>query len=60
MKHGNLTLKILQHAFESEKRYDGIGEPHFNKVTKERMLPHVHDKTAPGDIRKPIPWEIPK
>ncbi|AJA46865.1 tRNA nuclease WapA [Clostridium pasteurianum DSM 525 = ATCC 6013] len=47
-------------GFESEKRYDGIGEPHFNKVTKERMLPHVHDKTAPGDIRKPIPWEIPK
>ncbi len=44
---------------DSQKRYDGIGEPHFNKVTKERLLPHVHDKTVPGDVRAPIPWEIP-
>ena len=46
-------------GFDSEKRYDRIGESHFNKVTREKLLPHVHDKTAPGGIRNPIPWEVP-
>ena len=44
---------------DSQKRYDGTGKPHFNKVTKETLIPHVHDKTAPGGVRGPIPWEIP-
>ena len=46
-------------GFDSVQRYDGIGEPHFNKVTKERLIPHVHDKAVPGGVRSPIPWEIP-
>lgn len=46
-------------GFDSLKRYDGTGEPHFNKATKERLLPHVHDKTVPGDVRAPMSWEIP-
>lgn len=58
MKHGERILKILQQVLVV-KRYDGTGEPHFNKVTKERLLPHVHDKTVPGDVRSPIPLEVP-
>jgi len=22
-------------------------------------MPHVHDKTVPGGVRRPLPWEIP-
>ena len=43
-----------------EKRYDGTGGTHMNKVTKQYVdTPHVHDKNTPGDIRKPDPDEIP-
>ena len=34
--------------FESKIRFDGTGKPHFNKVTGEKLLPHVHDKTILG------------
>jgi len=47
-------------GFDSAKRYDGIGDSHFNPVTQENLIPHVHDKTVPGKVRVPIPWEIPK
>lgn len=39
--------------------YDGIGKPHINSVTKEKLMPHVHDNTVPGKVRKPYPDEIP-
>ena len=47
--------------FEKVKRYDGEGESHMNKVTGENIdTPHVHDKTAPGGIRKATSEEMPK
>lgn len=39
--------------------YDAVGKPHTNPVTKEALLPHVHDKTVPGEVRSPYPDEIP-
>jgi len=45
--------------FESKIRFDGTGKPHFNKVTGEKLLPHVHDKTILGGVREPFLWEIP-
>ncbi|QAA31078.1 DNRLRE domain-containing protein [Clostridium manihotivorum] len=47
-------------GFDSAKRYDGTGSPHKNPVTGEELMPHVHDKTVPGGVRSPIPWEIPR
>jgi hypothetical protein len=47
-------------GFDSEKRYDGIGSPHYDPVTQEYLMPHIHDKTVPGKLRAPIPWEIPR
>ena len=46
-------------GFDEVKGYDGVGEPHFNKFTKRDYMPHIHDKTTPGGVREPQPWEIP-
>ena len=46
-------------GFDTKLRYDGIGTPHYNKKTGEELLPHVHDKNAPGGVRKPYPYEKP-
>ena len=47
-------------GFDETIRYDGIGKLHTNKVTGEKLMPHVHDKKAIGELRLPEPWEIPK
>ena len=47
-------------GFDEVIGYDGIGRPHTNKVTKEALMPHMHDKNVPGKVRKPDSWEIPK
>ena len=39
--------------------YDGVGKAHQNSATGEDLIPHVHDKTVPGDLRKPNIDEIP-
>jgi hypothetical protein len=42
-------------------RYDGQGQKHINKKTGEKVeTPHVHDKSVPGGVRKPYPYEVPK
>ena len=46
-------------GFDEVIRYDGVGEPHYNPVTMEDLMPHVHDKTAPGKVRPPYLDEIP-
>ncbi len=46
-------------GFDEVIGYDGVGTPHINKKTGESLMPHVHDKTVPGDIRRPYPHEIP-
>ena len=47
-------------GFDSVKRFDGAGRPHFNKTTNTDVrAPHVHDPTAPGGVRLPLPEEIP-
>ena len=46
-------------GFDEVIRYDGVGDPHYNPVTKEDLMPHVHDKTAPGKVRPPYQNEIP-
>ncbi|WP_185966816.1 hypothetical protein [Clostridium sp. HBUAS56017] len=46
--------------FDTKIRYDGTGKPHYNPVTEEELVPHVHDKTVPGRIRAPLSWEVPK
>jgi RHS repeat-associated protein len=46
--------------FVKGKRYDGTGESHYNKVTKEHVqTPHVHDPDTPGGVRPPRPEEVP-
>jgi hypothetical protein len=40
-------------GFDSAIRYDGVGRPHNN------LMPHVHDRLAPGGVRAPHPWEFP-
>ena len=47
-------------GFDEVIRYDGVGDPHYNKVTQEYLMPHVHDKTTPGKVRAPYSDEIPK
>ncbi|MCB5955158.1 hypothetical protein [Enterococcus sp. CWB-B31] len=39
---------------------DGIGKPHTDKTTGEKLMAHVHDKTVQGGGRVPRPDEIPK
>ena len=46
-------------GFDEIVGYDGVGKAHTNKVTEEALMPHVHDKTVPGDLRKPNADEIP-
>ena len=46
-------------GFDPVKGYDGIGRPHTNSITEERLMPHIHDKTVPGGVRVPELWEIP-
>lgn len=31
-----------------------------NKITKEALMPHVHDKNMPGGVRAPYPYEVPR
>lgn len=40
-------------------RFDGTHE-HHNKVTKQDLMPHIHDRNAPGGLREPLQWERPK
>lgn len=46
-------------GFDEIIGYDGIGMPHKNKVTGESLMPHMHDKTVSGGVRRPFSWEIP-
>jgi hypothetical protein len=47
--------------FESVKRLDTAGRDHFNKLTEKGVdAPHVHDRDAPGGVRKAEPDELPK
>ena len=46
--------------WESVKRYDRDGNGHYNKETGQDVPnPHVHDPTAAGGLREPMPNEIP-
>lgn len=47
-------------GFDEVIGYDGVGKPHMNPVTKEKLLPHVHDNTVPGKIRSPYQNELPE
>lgn len=47
-------------GFDEVLGYDGIGKAHVNKTNGEKLMPHIHDKTAPGGVRTPEQWEIPK
>ena len=47
--------------WETVKRYDGTGKPHFNKSTQRYVpTPHVHDPSTPGEVRPATPDEIPR
>jgi RHS repeat-associated protein len=47
--------------WETVKRYDGTGKPHFNKKTGDYVpTPHVHDPTVPGGVRPAGTEEIPR
>lgn len=47
--------------WESTKRFDGEGKPHYNKQTGEQVeTPHMHDPMAPDGVRSPTPDELPK
>ncbi len=46
-------------GFDEVIGYDGIGAEHINKKTGESLMPHVHDKTVPGHLRRTYPHEIP-
>jgi RHS repeat-associated protein len=46
--------------YNQTKRVDVIGDPHFNKVTGEKVAtPHVQGKDIPGGARAAEPWEVP-
>ncbi len=70
-KRDNLTDEITNYktykvnhrnptGFDEVLGYDGIGSTHQNKVTGEELMPHIHDKNAIGQVRKPNLDEIPK
>ena len=40
-------------------RFDGT-HTHFDKVTKQELDLHIHDRSAPVGLRSPAPKEIPK
>ena len=46
-------------GFDGDLRLDTTGSPHMNPITGEQLMPHVHDKAAPGGVRAPISWEVP-
>ena len=46
-------------GFDEVVGYDGTGKAHTNKVTEEVLMPHVHDKTVSGGLRKPNTDETP-
>lgn|GEM_PF-4120016 len=46
--------------WQMEKRFDGQGPGHFNKITQQRVpTPHVHDPKTPGGVRPPTSDELP-
>ena len=47
-------------GFDETLRYDGVGQGHYDSVTKQYLIPHVHDKTTQGGLRAPSLDEIPK
>lgn len=54
------TNKFDPKLWESIKRFDKIGDEHWNKILQEDIFtPHVHEKICPGGIRPAMPWEIP-
>ena len=46
-------------GFDEVLGYDGVGHPHRNAATREPLMPHVHDRSAPGGVRVPRSDEIP-
>ena len=46
-------------GFDEVVGYDGTGKAHTTKVTEEVLMPHVHDKTVSGGLRKPNTDETP-
>ena len=47
-------------GFDLQSRTDVTGPSHTNKVTGEDVpTPHVHDRSAPGGVRRARPEEIP-
>ena len=46
-------------GFDEKISYHSVGDPHYNPVTMEDLMPHVHDKTAPEKVRAPYLDEIP-
>jgi Pretoxin HINT domain len=47
--------------WESVKRVDVEGRPHFNKVTQEYVpTPHVQSRKIPGGVRPATPRQIPR
>ena len=46
-------------GFDEVVGYDASGAAHTNKVTCEDLMPHMHDKTVLGNLRKPNIDEIP-
>jgi hypothetical protein len=57
------TYKVNPHnpsGFDSIKRVDMTGDPHFNKITKKDIpVPHVQGKDMLGGVRPASPNEIP-
>lgn len=48
-------------GFDEVKRVDMMGDPHYNKVTGERVpTPHVHEMGTPGGVRPARPDEVPR
>ncbi|MCC7069924.1 MAG: hypothetical protein IT383_01295, partial [Deltaproteobacteria bacterium] len=46
--------------WESVKRFDATGRPHYNKANEQQVpTPHVHDPTTPGGVRPALPDENP-
>ena len=45
-------------GFDEIKGYDGIGRYHMD-VTGENLMPHIHDRSILGGVRRPEWWEIP-
>jgi len=41
-------------GFDAGRGFHGTGRPHHN------LIPHVHDRLAPGGVRAPFRWEIPR